>query len=483
MLVGKLSLSLTMMRTSMKQFLLLLILATAASLISARPGFGQKAEAAPPRPHVIFLFTDDQRADTIGALGHPHVQTPNLDELVRRGMVFRNAYCLGGNSPAVCLPSRNMVLSGRTYFRWEGGQAPATERTFPAVMKAAGYETYHHGKRGNTALKIQEQFDHNQYLMDEQDRTGGEPGKEIVDRAIEFLQARDAAQPVFMYLAFANPHDPRVAAPEYMAQYQREKIPLPKNFRPLHPFNNGEQFIRDELLAALPRTEDEVRQHWHDYLAVITALDGHIGRLIEATRRVGMYDNTIFIFSSDQGLAMGSHGLMGKQNLYDAGMKAPLVFAGPGIPKGETAGLTYLHDIFPTVCELVSTTIPEGLDGKSQLAVLKKSEPTVRDDLFFAYRDVQRGIRDDRYKLLRYPQVNVTQLFDLEADPDELRILADDPAQAERIKQLTRRLAAWQQELGDKLPLVARKPQNPDWDPKDRPPMAAAKKKRGKAKQ
>jgi arylsulfatase A-like enzyme len=460
----------------------ILVLTLVVGLTTCRARTCAAAEPAPARPHVIFLFTDDQRADTIGALGHPHVQTPHLDELVRRGMVFRNAYCLGGNSPAVCLPSRNMVLSGRTYFRWEGGQAPATDRTFPAVMKAAGYETYHHGKRGNTALKIQEQFDHNQYLMDEQDRTSGEPGKEIVDRAIEFLKARDAARPVFMYLAFANPHDPRVAAPKYMAQYQREKVPLPKNFRPLHPFNNGEQFIRDELLAALPRTEDEVRQHWHDYLAVITALDGHIGRLVEATRGLGMYDNTIFIFSSDQGLAMGSHGLMGKQNLYDAGMKAPLVFAGPGIPRGETAGLAYLHDIFPTVCELVGAKIPEGLDGQSQVAALKQESPQVRDDLFFAYRDVQRGIRDERYKLLRYPQVGVTQLFDLEADPDELNNLAADPAQAERIQQLTGRLAAWQEKLGDKQPLVVETPKSPDWDPQDRP-MPAAKKKKGKAKQ
>ena len=160
------------------------------------------ASLAADKPHVVFLFTDDQRADTIGALGHPHVQTPNLDALARRGMVFRNAYCLGGNSPAVCLPSRNMLLSGRAYFRWQGPQAPASDATFPAVMKAAGYETYHHGKRGNTALNIQAQFDHNLYLQDQEDRTSGEPGQVIVDRAIEFLKSRDQAQ--------AGVHVPRV---------------------------------------------------------------------------------------------------------------------------------------------------------------------------------------------------------------------------------------------------------------------------------
>lgn len=441
---------------------------------------GLPTAPAAERPHVVFLFTDDQRADTIGALGSPHVQTPHLDQLAKSGLVFRNAYCLGGNSPAVCLPSRNMLLSGRAYFRWQGPQAPATDATFPAVMRAAGYETYHHGKRGNTALNIQAQFDHNQYLMDQQERTSGEPGREIVDRAIEFLGSRTSDKPLFMYLAFGNPHDPRVAAEKYMALYQRDKIPLPENFLPLHPFNNGEQFVRDELLAALPRTENEVRQHWHDYLAVITALDGHIGRLLAELKERGMYENTIFVFSSDQGLAMGSHGLMGKQNLYDAGMKVPLMISGPGIRRGQTEALTYLLDIFPTVCDLVGTRIPEGLDGKSLRPVIDDKAQGVRDSLFFAYRDLQRGVRDQRYKLLRYPQVNVTQLFDLQEDPDEMTNLAADPQHAERIKSLTAELTRWQKSLGDTTPLVARNPRDPNWDPAERPPPVTKKKGQGK---
>jgi arylsulfatase A-like enzyme len=441
--------------------------------IAAQPG---RQDARPARPHVVFLFTDDQRADTIGALGLPHIQTPNLDKLAKAGTVFRNAYCLGGNSPAVCLPSRNMLLSGRSYFRWQGPQAPATESTFPAVMKAAGYETYHHGKRGNTALQIQAQFDHSQYTEDQAERTSGEPGREIVDNAIEFLKDRKSDQPLFMYLAFGNPHDPRVAAEKYMALYERDKLPIPKNFLPLHPFNNGEQFVRDELLAALPRTEAEVRQHWHDYAAVITALDGHIGRLLAGLKDRGMYDNTIFVFSSDQGLAMGSHGLFGKQNLYDAGMKVPFFICGPGIPQGESAALAYLLDVFPTVCDMVGAKVPEGLDGLSLKPVIDGKTKGVRESLFFAYRDVQRAVRDERYKLIRYPQVNVTQFFDLHADPDEMRNLADEPSQAERIKTLTAELVRWQKQLGDTAPLVVDKPSDPQWDPADRPPPMAKKK-------
>jgi arylsulfatase A-like enzyme len=269
-----------------------------------------------------------------------------------------------------------------------------------------------------------------------------------------------------------------VAAEKYMALYERDKIPLPKNYLPLHPFNNGEQFVRDELLAGFPRTEDEVRKHLHDYYATITAMDHHIGRLFAALKQLGMYDNTIFVYSADHGLAIGSHGLFGKQNLYEDGMKPPFIFAGPDIPKGETQALAYLYDIFPTIVDLVGAAIPSGLDGKSLKPVIEGKASGVRDTLFLSYRDVQRAVRDNRWKLIRYPQVNVTQLFDLERDPHEITNLADRPEHAERIKSLTAEMQRWQKELGDTTPLVVEKPQDPSWDPAKRPdPPAKAKKK------
>jgi arylsulfatase A-like enzyme len=177
-------------------------------------------------------------------------------------------------------------------------------------------------------------------------------------------------------------------------------------------------------------------------------------------------------------LAIGSHGLFGKQNLYEDGMKPPLLFAGPGIPKGESQALVYLHDIFPTVVDLVGAEIPKELDGKSLKGVIENRVTGVRPTSFLAYRDVQRAVRDSRYKLIRYPQVNVTQLFDLQEDPYELANLADKPQQAERIKSLTAEMERWQKELGDKTPLVVEKPQDPHWDPSQRPdPPAKGKTK------
>src|SRR5688572_18505420 len=296
------------------------------------------AQQPAKRPNVLFLFADDMRADSIGALGNPDVKTPNLDTLARRGFVFRNAYCLGGNVGAVCTPSRNMLLSGKTYFRWKdhlapganpnqrGLLAPGEAPNFPLSMKEAGYLTYHHGKRGNTAPHIQANFEINKYLENDQaDRTVGEPGRQIVDEAIAFLKKNEQqdARPFFMYLAFSNPHDPRVAAQKYLDLYDRQKIRLPKNYLPQHPFDNGEMTVRDELLSPWPRTEEEIRKTHHEYYATISGMDFHIGRLISTLKELGLDDNTIILFSADQGIAIGSHGLLGKQNLYDASMKAP----------------------------------------------------------------------------------------------------------------------------------------------------------------
>ena len=192
-----------------------------------------------------------------------------------------------------------------------------------------------------------------------------------------------------------------------------------------------------------------------------------------------MHENTIYVYSADHGLAIGSHGLFGKQNLYEDGMRVPLFFSGPSIPPGETQSLVYLHDIFPTVVDLVGGEVPKDLDGKSLKGVIESRVTGVRETLFLAYRDVQRAVRDSRYKLIRYPQVNITQLFDLQEDPHERKNLADVPEQAQHVAVLTRQLERWQKDLGDKAPLVIENPQDSSWDPK-KPPAPAAKGKRNK---
>lgn len=440
------------------------------------PAAGPSAPApqAPARPNVLFLFADDLRADSIGALGNPTVKTPVLDGLVRRGFVMENAYNLGGNVGAVCTPSRNMLLSGNAYFRWQdfvapgdkperkGLLSPGEAPNFPVAMRDAGYLTYHHGKRGNTAPLIQAHFDINKYLKDDLgDRTDGEPGRQIADEAIAFLKetaAKKDGRPFFMYLAFGNPHDPRVAAQRYLDLYDRSTIPLPSAYLPVHPFDNGEMTIRDELLSPWPRSEAEIRRTRHEYYATISGLDHHIGRLLQTLGELGVADNTIVVFSADQGIAVGSHGLLGKQNLYDHSTKAPLILAGPGVPQGRSAALVYLLDIYPTVADLVGAAVPQGVDGVSFTPVIAGKASAARPDLFLAYRHVQRAVRDDRWKLIRYPDVDVTQLFDLQADPHEQRSLAGEPAQAARVAAMMERMRQWQAQLGDRAPLTVEHP-------------------------
>jgi arylsulfatase A-like enzyme len=234
-----------------------------------------------------------------------------------------------------------------------------------------------------------------------------------------------------------------------MEMYDPEKLALPKNFMPRHPFDNGELDVRDEKLAPLPRKPEDMRRHIADYYACITCFDHHVGRVLDVLREKGYADDTVVVYSSDQGLAVGGrHGLMGKQNLYEE-FKSPLILAGPGVPKGKSDALVYLHDLFPTLCDLAGIPIPAEAEGLSLVPVLKREKPRARAHLFAAYRDCQRMVRDERWKLIWYPKINRSQLFDLSKDPWEIDDLSGRAEFAGRLTELKRQLAREQEAWGD----------------------------------
>ena len=405
-------------------------------------------------PNVLFLFADDQRPDTIAALGNPVIKTPNLDALVNRGFTFHNAYCMGSTVGAVCNPSRHMMHSGMSLYRYKSADP---KDGFGAVMRKAGYVTYHQSKRGNTAKAWHAEFEFSSYLNDGEVRRSGHHGRAAADNAIDFLSNKwDRKKPLFMYIGFAGPHDPRVAAKEWMDLYDREKIPLPANFKPFHPINNGWMTGRDEKLAPWPRTEEDTRKQLHDYYGCISSIDHNIGRIIAKLKEMGEYENTIVVFSADHGLAVGSHGLFGKQNLYEHSMGAPLVFAGPGVPQGSSDAFAYLYDIFPTVCELSDVKSPQGIDGQSLGRVISGDEDAVRDTVFLSYEQGQRAVRRDDWKLYRFPLVNHTLLFNLRDDPDELHDLSTQ--QPQKVDEMMKLLAAQQKYFDDPHPHTSAKP-------------------------
>jgi len=438
------------------------------------------------RPNIVFFFADDQRFDTIGALGNKEIITPNMDYLVRNGTAFTNAYIMGGNSPAVCAPSRAMLMTGRTLFHipisyaipWKaagGEQGVCPYITFPEVFRKAGYRTFATGKQHNGRLKFSKGFtdggkiffggmsDHLKTKVYDFDPTGKYPDEKkytgekfssemSTNAAIDFLDNYNTDSPFLMYLSYTAPHDPRMAPKAYQDMYDANKINLPDNFMPEHPFDNGELKIRDEKLAPWPRTPSEIRRHIAEYYAMITHLDAQIGRVIGKLKQTGQYENTIIIFAGDNGLALGQHGLMGKQNMYEHSLHVPLVMSGPGIGKGQRRdAFCYLLDIFPTLCQLCDIEIPESVEGHSLAGVIKNPKHIIRDDLLFAYLDIQRAVRDKQYKLIEYyvKGARRTQLFDIKADPWELHNLADDQKYLKILSRLRKKLGRWK-ELGDK---------------------------------
>ena len=239
--------------------------------------------------------------------------------------------------------------------------------------------------------------------------------------------------------------------------YPPEDIPVPENFVPEHPFDNGEMRIRDEVLAPFPRTPEIVQQHIADYYGMITHMDAEMGRVLRTLKAKGHLNNTIVIYTADHGLAVGQHGLLGKQNLYNHSIRVPSIFAGPGVPEGVTVdALTYLYDVFPTVCDLTDVTCPNTTEGCNLVPLMRGDIEQVRATVFAAYKDIHRTISNGHWKLIRYyvseetgTGTNCIQLFDLEQDPCETTNLADMPEHADRIRSLAADMKMWQIETDD----------------------------------
>lgn len=445
-----------------------------------------RAAAQSRRPNVLFLFSDDQRFDTIRALGNHEIETPNLDRLVKRGVSFTHASIMGGTVGAVCIPSRAMMLSGRTLFHAHDAliaEKPAEGRKalpidfWPELLKRSGYATFATGKWHNRPAHFNRCFDDGDNVffggMSDQlktpvshyDPSGRYPKEQyrigeafstelFADTAIRFLQGRrNKPESFVLYTAFTSPHDPRMAPKKYADMYSAAKVKLPENFLPQHPFDNGELRVRDELLAPFPRTPEVIREHIAAYYAMVTHLDAQIGRILKALEDSGHADNTLIVFAGDNGLALGRHGLMGKQNVYDHSVRVPLILSGPGVPRDRRSDrLCYLLDLAPTLVEAAGLPAPNTFEGESLWPAIKGGKGG-RDSLFFAYRNVQRAVRTRTHKFIRY-RVNehdTFQLFAVANDPHETTDLAGRPASKNLVQALSAELARWMKQTDDPL--------------------------------
>jgi arylsulfatase A-like enzyme len=446
------------------------------------------------RTNVLFMIADDHRHSAIRAFGDPVVQTPRIDQLVAEGIAFERTYHFGGLTGGVCVPARACLMAGANPFRALASKDlsdavglrtinPAMA-TMPEEFRKAGYHTYHVGKWHNDTQSFHRSFeggakifiggmsDHYRVPVFDFDPTGEYPksakyegdkhSTELFgEAAIDFLRGYDREDPFFLYLAFTAPHDPRTPPPEYAALYARDEMPLPPNYVPEHPFDNGEMRNRDESLAGWPRTPEVVRQHVADYYGMITHLDHWIGRIVDTLGETGRAENTIVVYTADHGLAVGQHGLMGKQNLYEHSARVPCVVRGPGLSSGvRVREPIHTPDLHPTLCELAGVPAAPTVETHSLVPLLRKeSGKGPRPYVCQVYKDVQRMVTDSRWKLIRYyrsaerPGVgtDALQLFDLESDPWELTDLSGDPAHAERVRTLAAELERWQHEVEDPI--------------------------------
>lgn len=488
------------------------------------------------KPNFIFIYTDDQRFDTVGLIGDNQVITPNLDKLVKNGAVFSNTYNMGAWHGAICVASRSMIISGKSVWRAKEAfnsptniqissqissknQSVLIGESWPKIFKKNGYKTYMTGK-WHVQLPVEKVFDvvvnkrpgmpdDNRALFGKQLRVwkkesgdvseldkympggygrpvnendnswessdtlqggfweGGKHWSEVLaDDAINLIEdSKKTNEPFFMYLAFNAPHDPRQAPKQFLEMYPINQIKLPPNYSPQHPFwkeIGNEPGVRDEALAPYPRSQYAVKKHIQEYYAVISHLDEQVGKIVSHLESQNMLDNTYIIFTSDHGLAVGQHGLLGKQSLYDHSIRVPMIINGPNIKKESVYSQDiYLQDIVPTTLDLANISIPNHIDFKSFYNLItNKDNNKTRDAIYGTfgccnenYFDFQRMIRKDGYKLMLFPKNKRIELYDLNQDPYEINNLADISKYKLKVKDLYKELTILQKEMGDTLNL------------------------------
>ena len=438
------------------------------------------------KPNVLIILADDQSARHIGAVD-PAIHTPNLDRLVEKGVLFENCYIQGGTTPAVCTPSRAMLMTGRNLFHlpqdiYAAGNNPSLP-VMSTVLATAGYDTFYCGKHGNTYRPGDKSFQKFTAInrVQRQNRDVAAETAEnhgFTEPVLSYLaDPARAEKPFFIFYAPSVPHDPVTPEPQDLERYSGDNLPLlPPNAATSHAaitgFNMRDTNIRTFDFPGLghfntPLSLDQFRSMTAWYHAYITSFDRQLGRILDELERTGADENTIIVFTADNGMSVGQQGLIHKQSVYEQDIHVPLIICGPGIPQGQRSeALVDLADLFPTLCGKLDIATPATVQTKSFLPSL--TDPTLphHTSMYHGYREEMRALRDGNYKICLFSNGHV-RLFDIAADPHEINDLSKEPGQAQRVAEMIEQARQTGQTLDDhpdNMPPAFARDQQPFWE-------------------
>lgn len=445
------------------------------------------AKSKTQRPNILFIMADDHDADAMSCYGSRINKTPNIDRIANDGIRFDNCFCTN----AICGPSRATILTGKyshiNGFIDNSSRFDGSQQTFPKLLQKAGYQT---GIVGKWHLMSEPTgFDYWNVLpgqgvyhdpqmieMGQKTKHTGYVTDLIADFSIDFLKNRDAEKPFCLMCHHKAPHRSWNPDAKHAAMYEDVDIPEPPTFNDDYATrgtaaHTAEMRIdrdlnKDDLKVDPPEgLTPEQLKHWKyeryikDYLRVIASVDDNVGRLLDYLDQSGLAENTLVIYTSDQGFFLGDHGWFDKRFMYEDSLRMPFIARFPGLTQpGSVADAMSLNvDFAPTFLDLAGAAIPDDIQGRSLQPILKGQPPkNWRNSMYYHYYEypavhsVRRhyGIRTLEHKLIHYYYgMDEWELFDLKKDPDELRNLYDDPAYAKVCENLKGELARLRKEL------------------------------------
>ncbi len=506
-------------RVNRREFLAIAAGGAAAAVIPSsgcRSGYYRRSSEETKQPNIIFIMADDHASQAVSCYGSRINQTPNIDRLAKEGILFTNCFCTN----SICAPSRAVILTGK-YSHINGVinnkvTFDGSQQTFPKLLQKAGYQTAVIGKWHLKSEPIG--FDYWNILVGSWgqgeyfDPLFNENGKEITikgyatdiitDFSIDWLKQRKGDKPFCLLCHHKAPHRNWQPDEKHSKMYEDADIPEPETFNDDYETRSDaarrqemtiEHHLTPDDLKAEPPKElpGEERRDWgkkgvhgeywspsvnlwgqalkkwkyqryiKDYLRCVASVDDNVGRLLDYLDQVGLAENTIVIYTSDQGFFLGEHGWFDKRFMYEESLRMPLVVRYPAeIKAGSVNNDIVLNlDFAPTLLDFAGIAEPADMQGQSLRSLLGSNTPkNWRTSMYYHYYEypdwhsVKRhyGVRTKRYKLIHfYYDIDAWELYDLDKDPYELKNVYDNPAYTSVVEQLKDKLKHLQRQFGD----------------------------------